>query len=279
MSSPSLSVECRFHKCPLCWPFMMASPFTTNNVCTGVPGQAVLGIAAVRSLYRPLFGTTPSHIPSLPDSSWGPSTCQIWAELTVLPFGSAPSILPGPWLVPWLSAQHSEVTFSLSRQSPSALFLPALLPAPLTLTGLHTAPAYMSLYPVLAPLTPGQIRILQPKGSYLGPRRTIAVSPMCQAASQLWAFSNLRPSPWTAFLFHSSSICTPPPLPHLSSSCSVPTSSLKPFFPPPPSSSLQHILVESTQPSRSPTAFWVGLWDSTCHLYLPRLIISHFWVQ
>lgn len=26
---------------------------------------------------------------------------------------------------------------------------------------------------------------------------------MCQAASQLWPFSNTLPSPWTAFLFHS----------------------------------------------------------------------------
>lgn len=66
MPSPSLSVECRFHKCPLCWPFMMASPLTTNNVCIGVPGQAVLGSAAVRSLYRPLFGNTQSHIPFSP---------------------------------------------------------------------------------------------------------------------------------------------------------------------------------------------------------------------
>lgn len=69
----------------------------------------------------------------------------------------------------------------------------------------------------------------------------------------------LFPPPGMPSYFTPSSLGPPPPLPHLSSSCSVPTFSLKPFFPLPPSPSLQHILLEPTQPSRSPTASWAWL--------------------
>ena len=97
-----------------------------------------------------------------------------------------------------------DITLPLIHRNQPALLLPLSSPPSLgswldsasSLVGPIIA-AYLSLSPVLSPLTPS------PKGSSLGSCRTTAMSPTCHAVSELQDLSNTAASPWTAVLSHS----------------------------------------------------------------------------
>lgn len=240
-------------------PITVASPSTTNNVCskTDWPPQAVP--VTHGSLYGPLVWGIKAHIQSPLDRSRGPPNlpgakgthCLAFGIFLFFCFTRSVTGTMTPSLAPCL-----DITLSFIHRKQPVLLLPHLLSSfPGVLAGFCIIPRWThhSSLPVSLPspvTSHSQSQSIFPR--IMQSHCHFSNLSCCFGApgSQQYCLLSLDRLPISL-----QPPSAPPPLPHLSSSCSVCTSSVKLFFPhlhQPPSTHLGGIYSALAQPPIAP---------------------------